>query len=150
MQLTIVIPTYNEADNLPKMISALFELPIQDLKLIIVDDNSPDQTGLIADDYADQIPGRISVIHRAGKLGLGSAYIQGFRKAIDDGAEAIGQMDADFSHSPEKIIPIPSLFFLDPNIYGFFHTNDCSDKFIACSVITTHMKIHLTTRCSGV
>jgi dolichol-phosphate mannosyltransferase len=109
MQLTIVIPTYNEADNLPKMISALFQLPKPDLKLIVVDDNSPDQTGMIADDYADQIPGRISVIHRTGKLGLGSAYIQGFRKAIDDGAETVGQMDADFSHSPEKIIPMLSV-----------------------------------------
>jgi dolichol-phosphate mannosyltransferase len=109
MQLTIVIPTYNEAENLPKMISALFELPIPDMKLIVVDDNSPDQTGLIADDYMNQFPGRISVIHRVGKLGLGSAYIQGFRKAIDDGAEAVGQMDADFSHSPEKVVPMLSV-----------------------------------------
>ena len=109
MQLTIVIPTYNEAENLPKMILALFKLPIPDLKLIVVDDNSPDKTGMIADEYADQNPERISVIHRPGKLGLGSAYIQGFQKALDDGAEAVGQMDADFSHSPEKIIPMLSV-----------------------------------------
>ncbi|MFN2234638.1 MAG: polyprenol monophosphomannose synthase [Anaerolineales bacterium] len=108
MQLTIVIPTYNEAENLPKMISALFQLPIPDLKIIVVDDNSPDQTGLIADEYTDHFPGRISVIHRAGKLGLGSAYIQGFQKAMEDGAEAVGQMDADFSHSPDKVVPMLS------------------------------------------
>lgn len=109
MRLTIVLPTYNEAENLPKIISALFQLPIKDLKLLIVDDNSPDGTGMIADDFANRDPGRIIVLHRTGKLGLGTAYIQGFRKALDDGAEAVGQMDADFSHSPENIIPMLSI-----------------------------------------
>jgi len=103
MQLTIVLPTYNEADNLPKMISALFDLAIPDLKLLVVDDNSPDDTGRLADDYAAQFPDVISVIHRTGKLGLGTAYIQGFQRALSAGADLIGQMDADFSHPPEKI-----------------------------------------------
>ena len=104
MQLTIVLPTYNEAENLPKIVSALFDLPLTDLKIIIVDDNSPDGTGRIADDFAKLRQGQISVIHRSGKLGLGTAYIQGFMKALIDGAEVVGQMDADFSHPPDKII----------------------------------------------
>ncbi|MFC1997121.1 polyprenol monophosphomannose synthase [Chloroflexota bacterium] len=104
MQLTIVLPTYNEAKNLPKIVSALFDLLLTDLKIIIVDDNSPDGTGKIADDFAKQRQEHISVIHRSGKLGLGTAYIQGFQKALMDGAEVVGQMDADFSHPPEKII----------------------------------------------
>jgi dolichol-phosphate mannosyltransferase len=103
-QLTVVVPTYNEAENLPKLVSALFSLPIPGLKIIIVDDNSPDGTGKLADQLALDHPGRISVLHRAGKQGLGTAYILGFRKALDEGAEAVAQMDADFSHPPEKLI----------------------------------------------
>ena len=104
MQLTVIIPTYNEAENLPKLVSALFALPISGLKLLIVDDNSPDGTGKVADELAERHPGRVSVIHRAGKLGLRTAYLDGFRKAIADGAEAVGQMDADFSHEPGKLV----------------------------------------------
>jgi dolichol-phosphate mannosyltransferase len=101
---TVVVPTYNEAENLPKLVEVLFALPFPDLKLLIVDDNSPDGTGRMADDFADKTNGRVSVLHRAGKLGLGSAYTAGFRKAIDEGAEAVAQMDADFSHPPEKLV----------------------------------------------
>ena len=104
MRLTIVIPTFNEAENLPKIVSALFALPLEELSILVVDDNSPDGTGKIAEDIAGQYPGRISAIHRAGKLGLGTAYLTGFKKAIENGAEAVGQMDADFSHPPEAIL----------------------------------------------
>jgi len=100
---TIVIPTYNEVDNLPAIAADLWSLPIPDLKLLIVDDGSPDGTGELADEMAAHKPDRISVIHREGKLGLGTAYITGFKAALEDGAEIIGQMDADFSHSPEYI-----------------------------------------------
>lgn len=103
MKTTIVIPTYNEAENLPKLVSALFSLPEPDLSLLIVDDNSPDGTGKIADQLSLETNGRVQVIHRAGKLGLGSAYIQGFQHAIELGAEAVGEMDADFSHPVEKV-----------------------------------------------
>ena len=106
MQITIVLPTYNEAENLPGIINSLFELPLPDLKCIIVDDNSPDHTGKIADGLASQYPGRIEVVHRAGKLGLGSAYITGFKLAMQAGADAIGQMDSDFSHPLEKLVPL--------------------------------------------
>ena len=101
MQITIVIPTYNEAENLPKMVSALFSLPL-DLRAVIVDDNSPDGTGSVAEELAGKNP-RIRVIHRAGKLGLRSAYFDGFHQAMEAGAEAVGQMDADFSHDPARL-----------------------------------------------
>lgn len=106
MKTTIVIPTYNEAENLPKLVSALFNLQMPDLSVLVVDDNSPDGTGQIAEDLGVEYGGRVKVLHRAGKLGLGTAYIQGFQRAIEDGAEAIGQMDADFSHPPEKVLEL--------------------------------------------
>jgi dolichol-phosphate mannosyltransferase len=106
VQLTVVIPTFNEAENLPGLVSALFGLPIPDLSLLVVDDHSPDGTGQIAEKLAEANPGRLVVIHRAGKLGLGSAYITGFGKALETGAQAIAQMDADFSHPPEKLVEL--------------------------------------------
>ncbi|HHH81662.1 MAG TPA: polyprenol monophosphomannose synthase [Chloroflexi bacterium] len=101
--LTVVIPTYNEAENLPLLANALWKLPIPDLKILVVDDASPDGTGQIADALAERNPGRINIIHRSGKLGLGTAYITGFMRALEMGAEAVAQMDADFSHSPEYL-----------------------------------------------
>ena len=103
MKTIIVLPTYNEAENLPKLIPQLMSLPIEELKILIVDDNSPDGTGQIADNYMSEYPKRVSVIHREGKLGLGSAYRMGFHAAIEAGAEAVGQMDSDFSHPLEKL-----------------------------------------------
>ncbi|HNT23958.1 MAG TPA: polyprenol monophosphomannose synthase [Anaerolineales bacterium] len=103
LKTTVVIPTYNEADNLPQISAALFALGIDELEILAVDDNSPDGTGQVADQLAAQHPGRFHAIHRPGKQGLGTAYIQGFTWAIQNGAQAIIQMDADFSHSPEYI-----------------------------------------------
>jgi dolichol-phosphate mannosyltransferase len=103
VQLTVVIPTYNEAENLPKLFSALFTLPLPDMRLIVVDDNSPDGTGDLAEQLANGSGGQISVLHRPGKLGLGTAYINGFAAAIQAGAQAVAQMDADFSHPPELL-----------------------------------------------
>jgi dolichol-phosphate mannosyltransferase len=99
MRTTIVLPTYNEAENLPKLVSALLSLPLE-LSVLVVDDHSPDGTGEIAEMLSGQYPARVFVLHRTGKLGLRSAYIEGFRKAFDRGAEVIVQMDADFSHDP--------------------------------------------------
>jgi dolichol-phosphate mannosyltransferase len=104
MRITVIIPTYNESENLPKLASEILALPIPDIQLLVVDDNSPDGTGQVADALAVRYNGRISVLHRAGKLGLRTAYIEGFKKAIAEGAEAIGQMDADFSHNPQKLV----------------------------------------------
>ena len=99
MNVLVITPTYNEAENLPKLISALFSLPL-DLRVLVVDDNSPDGTGQIADELAWQDK-RLQVIHRPGKLGLRSAYLNAFRKIIQDNdVDAIVQMDADFSHDP--------------------------------------------------
>ena len=104
--LTIVIPTFNEAENLPLLAKTLFSLPYEFLKLMVVDDNSPDGTGQIAENLKIEYPGYVEVIHRDGKMGLGTAYIKGFTCAIEAGAEAICQMDADFSHPPEKILEL--------------------------------------------
>ena len=103
MSLTIVIPTYNEIDNLAKLKAKLFELPLS-ANLLIVDDNSPDGTGELAEKLKAENSGRVDVIHRKGKLGLGTAYITGFQRALSNGAEFIAQMDADFSHPPEKLL----------------------------------------------
>jgi dolichol-phosphate mannosyltransferase len=104
MKLTVVLPTYNEAENLRRMIETLLALSIPaDMSILVVDDNSPDGTGKIADDLAAQMPGKIDVLHRTGKLGLGTAYVAGFRRALEQGAEYILQMDCDFSHDPKYI-----------------------------------------------
>jgi len=102
VKITIVLPTYNEAENLPKLVSALFILPL-DLSVLVVDDNSPDGTGQIAEELSRTYAGRVNVLHRAGKLGLRSAYIEGFHKAFNMGADAVVQMDADFSHNPNVL-----------------------------------------------
>jgi dolichol-phosphate mannosyltransferase len=106
VQLTVVIPTFNEAENLPGLVSALFGLPIPELGLLVVDDHSPDGTGEIAEQLSQAHPGRLVVTHRAGKLGLGSAYIFGFSQALEAGAQAVAQMDADFSHPPDKLVDL--------------------------------------------
>ena len=103
MKVVVVIPTYNEAENLEDMAAAIFSLPIPDTSLLIIDDNSPDGTGDIADSIARINGERFKVVHRQKKLGLGPAYIQGFREAIDWGAEVIVEMDADFSHDPKYL-----------------------------------------------
>lgn len=108
-RLTVVIPTYNEADNLPAMAAALLALPIPALQLLVVDDNSPDGTGAVADALAaqagtdSQARPRVAVLHRTGKGGLGTAYVAGMKQALADGADYVVQMDADFSHSPAYI-----------------------------------------------
>lgn len=99
-RITIVIPTYNEAGNLPGLAAAVWDLPLPPIHLLIVDDSSPDGTADVARDLAARHPGRMSVMQRTGKLGLGTAYIAGFREALRLGADFIGQMDADFSHAP--------------------------------------------------
>ena len=103
MKTTIVIPTYNEAENLPKLVSAIFSLPAPDLSLLIVDDNSHDGTGQIADQISRETGGRLRVMHRAGKLGLGTAYVQGFRAALAGGYRYVVEMDSDGSHLPEQL-----------------------------------------------
>jgi dolichol-phosphate mannosyltransferase len=102
-KLIVIVPTYNEAENLPALAEELWALPIPNLEILVVDDASPDGTGEIADRLTEENPGRISTIHRQGKLGLGTAYLTGFTAALECGADAIAQMDADFSHSPSYL-----------------------------------------------
>ncbi|MEW5988156.1 MAG: polyprenol monophosphomannose synthase [Chloroflexota bacterium] len=99
----MIVPTYNEADNLDELLTRLLALPIG-LGVIVVDDHSPDGTGRLADRWVEQYPGRVHVIHRPAKLGLGTAYIAGFYKGLHElGAGRLMTMDADFSHDPRYI-----------------------------------------------
>lgn len=105
----VIIPTYNEADNLDDLVSQVLDLP-SPVGIIIVDDNSPDGTGQLADKWAERRPELVHVVHRPGKMGLGTAYLAGFRKGLDDlGAARIMTMDADFSHNPRYIPGIIAL-----------------------------------------
>ncbi len=97
----MIVPTYNEAENITRLAGEILTLPL-DAQLIIVDDNSPDSTGDMADRLA-AADSRVHVVHRPGKLGLGTAYIAGFRRAFELAAEAMVTMDADFSHHPRYI-----------------------------------------------
>lgn len=103
MKPTIVIPTYNEAENVTAMTEALLALDLPHVTILIADDESPDGTGQVADQLALQYPGRVSVLHRSGQRGLGRAYVDGFTWALDHGADAVVQMDCDFSHSPADV-----------------------------------------------
>ena len=103
MKITLILPTYNEAENLPKLIPMLMDLDLPDLKVLVVDDLSPDGTGEIAETLSSKYPGRIEVMHRDGLPGLGRAYVAGFKHILTSDTEAIGQMDSDFSHPPEKL-----------------------------------------------
>jgi len=117
LRITIVVPTYNEAENLPKLVSALFSLPL-DLGLLVVDDNSPDGTGDLVEKLAEEYPGRIDVLHRPGKMGLRSAYLNGFQKIFDGDAQAIVQMDADFSHDPGVLLEMIKLLETNDVVLG--------------------------------
>lgn len=102
MKIAVVIPTYNERQNIEKLIDRIFDLEIPDLEIVIVDDNSPDGTGKLVYQLAKKNK-KLHLIHRERKLGLGTAYIKGFQHALASGAEYIFEMDADFSHNPKTI-----------------------------------------------
>ncbi len=104
MNVLVVVPTYNERENLPVLIPAV--LAHAGFRMLIVDDGSPDGTGQVADDLARQFPGRVEVMHRTGLRGLGRSYVDGLRRALETDAELVCQMDADLSHGPEYL---PSL-----------------------------------------
>ena len=98
----VIIPTYNEKENVAEMIKTVMGLPLS-FDLLFVDDGSPDGTAQIIQDHAAQHPGRIHLIQRTGKLGLGTAYITGFKWAIEKGYDYICEMDCDFSHNPNDL-----------------------------------------------
>jgi dolichol-phosphate mannosyltransferase len=100
--ITVVIPTYNERENILTLVPAVLGLG-REYSVIVVDDNSPDQTGLVADELAAASHDRVSVLHRAAKQGIGPAYLAGFRRALRGDSELIATMDADRSHSPADL-----------------------------------------------
>jgi dolichol-phosphate mannosyltransferase len=101
LQKTIILPTYNEADNLERLINQILSAH-PEFNIIVVDDNSPDGTGTMANILAEGYQ-TVQIIHRPCKKGLGSAYVEGFGKALAEGADLIFEMDADFSHDPKYL-----------------------------------------------
>jgi dolichol-phosphate mannosyltransferase len=97
----VVVPTYNERDNLPLLVASLLRVPT--LRILVVDDASPDGTGAVANELARSTGSRVAVLHRTGARGLGRSYVDGFRHALSSDATAICQMDADFSHDPGDV-----------------------------------------------
>jgi len=101
MRPLVIVPTYNERDNIPVVVARLMAIP--DVRVLVVDDGSPDGTGAVADAIAAGSGGRVSVLHRTGPRGLGVAYIDGMREALASDATHICQMDADLSHNPSDV-----------------------------------------------
>jgi dolichol-phosphate mannosyltransferase len=97
----VILPTYNEVENLPIVVTGL--MAHANVRLLIVDDQSPDGTGALGDALADQYPGRIEILHRTGPRGLGRSYLDGFQKAINEPVQVVCQMDADLSHDPAQL-----------------------------------------------
>jgi dolichol-phosphate mannosyltransferase len=103
-KIVVVVPTYNERENLPVLAGLLSDLNLPGLELLVVDDNSPDGTGDVADELAKESPEKVGVLHRTVKDGLGRAYVAGITRALDEGADIVIQMDADLSH-PASVVP---------------------------------------------
>jgi dolichol-phosphate mannosyltransferase len=107
MKTLVLIPTYNEKDNLPILVTDLMAIPA--VSVMVLDDQSPDGTGLVADRLAQEYPGRVHVLHRTGQRGLGVSYLEGFRHAIAGDWEFVCQMDADLSHDPKYLPDLRAL-----------------------------------------
>jgi dolichol-phosphate mannosyltransferase len=100
-RVLVVVPTYNERDNLPRLVRAILRFP--SYSVLVADDNSPDGTGRVADELARENPGRVEVLHRQGKRGLGRSYVEAFMRAVTEDWVVICHMDADLSHDPEHL-----------------------------------------------
>ena len=98
----VIIPTYNEKENVEKMIRKVFSLKTP-FEILIIDDNSPDKTAEIVKKLQKEFPDKLNIMERSGKLGLGTAYLSGFKWALDHGADYIYEMDCDFSHNPKDL-----------------------------------------------
>lgn len=103
MRKLVVIPTYNEKENISKMISKVFSLP-EPFELLVIDDGSPDGTAAIVRQRQSEFPETLHLIERPGKLGLGTAYLTGFRWGLEHGFDCICEMDCDFSHDPDDLV----------------------------------------------
>ncbi|WP_327368385.1 polyprenol monophosphomannose synthase [Streptomyces sp. NBC_01217] len=104
-KIVVVVPTYDERTNLPVLVNLLMDLGLPDLHILVVDDNSPDGTGEVADKLSADTAGRVGVLHRKEKDGLGRAYVAGMTRALAEGADVVVQMDADLSH-PASRLPV--------------------------------------------
>ncbi len=101
MKTLVLVPTYNERENLPVLVKDL--MAIDGTSVMVLDDQSPDGTGAVADALAATYPGRVAVVHRTGQRGLGVSYLDGFRRALATDADFVCQMDADLSHDPKYL-----------------------------------------------
>ncbi|NPA42888.1 MAG: polyprenol monophosphomannose synthase [Chlorobi bacterium] len=154
----VVIPTYNEAENITDIIRAVMELP-RPFDVLVVDDNSPDGTGKLVEEAARRYPGRVHLLARPGKEGLGKAYIAGFREALARGYEYIFEMDADFSHNPADLprladvlekegcdVAIGSRYITGVNVVDWPLSRVLLSYFASWYVrLVTRMRIHDTT-----
>ena len=137
----VIVPTYNERENLPSLAQRLLSLPVP-VDMLVVDDNSPDRTGKVADELAAKHP-QIHVLHRAEKNGLGRAYIAGFKWALERGYEFIFEMDCDLSHDPAEI---PAFLAAAQNadlVLGSRYTG-------GVRVVNWPLKRLLLSRCAGI
>ena len=137
----IIVPTYNERDNLPRMAAKLLSLPVA-VDVLVVDDNSPDGTGKLADELAAKHP-QINVLHRSEKNGLGRAYIAGFQWALEKNYEFIFEMDCDFSHDPDEIANFLKAAEQNDLVIGSRYTG-------GVRVLNWPLKRLLLSRCAGI
>ena len=108
-KITVVVPTYNEAENVPELLRRIMALELPRLEVLFVDDGSPDGTADLAERLSGEYGGRVRVLRRARKLGLGAAYVAGFTEAVQAGADLVVEMDADLSHAPEYLPAMVSM-----------------------------------------
>ena len=140
-QTLIIVPTYNERDNLPRMAAKLLSLPVA-VDVLVVDDNSPDGTGKLADELAAKHP-QINVLHRSEKNGLGRAYIAGFQWALGKNYEFIFEMDCDFSHDPDESANFLKAAEQNDLVIGSRYTG-------GVRVLNWPLKRLLLSRCAGI
>ena len=117
MRTLICIPTYNEIENIQSIVESIISLTSKDLEILVIDDNSPDGTGKLADTLAEK-SSRVHVLHRQGKLGLGKAYVNSFQWALARDYQAVVTMDADFSHSPKYVPTLLELLEKNDMVVG--------------------------------
>jgi len=124
MSVLVIIPTFNERDSLPALVPLVLARP--ETRVLVVDDESPDGTGQVADELARRHQGRVDVLHRSGPRGLGHAYVAGIRTALESDAELICQMDADLSHDPQYLTPMIAAAATNDLVIGSRYLNGVS------------------------
>lgn len=135
-KITVVVPTFNERENLPRLVEQLAALGMANLHVLVVDDNSPDGTGEVADKLVLEAPVPVGVLHRTAKDGLGRAYVAGMTRALAEGADIVIQMDADLSHPPEAIpVMVDRLTMTDAAVV-------LGSRYVAGGAVATDWPLH--------